>query len=251
MDVIDLVSSDEEEAKPKVAKATPAQTDHDSDDEVCEVAAPPAIERPSAAAGKRKAQGESVRYHDDDADDDIEFMGHTGDIACQDFPHARENCLKAKFVPGAEEQHCQLCFCFVCDKPVSSCSSWKEHCYATHASADWRRKRSDLAAARIAAANAAPAPAWYTTAAGSSSLDPAASAPAWSCERVLAGVTAGSIYPHEEATPSRLKRGVALRTYQKQTLGFMLDRERSTAPSELGTSFVRPEALGTLLPTGV
>ena len=38
---------------------------------------------------------------------------------------------------------------------------------------------------------------------------------------------------------------------QKQTLGFMLDRERSTAPSELGTSFVRPEALGTLLPTGV
>lgn len=48
-----------------------------------------------------------------------------------------------------------------------------------------------------------------------------------------------------------LRPDVRLRTYQKQTIGFMLDRERSSEPSQLGTSFVRPEGAHSVAPMPV
>ena len=69
---------------------------------------------------------------------------------------------------------------------------------------------------------------------------------------MLAEITAGSVYPREEGDFDKgFARGVRLRTYQKQTLGFMLDRERSAEAAAIGTTFVRPERLDCLLPTGV
>ena len=101
------------------------------------------------------------------------------------------------------------------------------------------KAREAQAAADLAAQAAlrAPAPPSRSAAAAGSS----SGAPAWSCERILAAVTQGSIYANEASEHAGLRRDVRLRTYQKQTIGFMLDRERSAEPSSLGTSFVRPE----------
>ena len=42
------------------------------------------------------------------------------------------------------------------------------------------------------------------------------------------------VYPWEEAEPQGLLPGTQLRPYQKQSLAFMLDVERSTDPQLLG-----------------
>jgi hypothetical protein len=28
-------------------------------------------------------------------------------------------------------QHCDMCFCFVCDTEADKCEAWSEHCLAT------------------------------------------------------------------------------------------------------------------------
>ena len=135
---------------------------------------------------------------------------------------ARENCIVCKIERGSEAQHCTLCFCYVCDCVVSSCKAWPEHCRARHSDPYWQRQRAkaaSAAAAAAAAANAAkareaqaaadlrtqaalrvPAPpsSLAAAAAGASSTRVAAvAAPTWSCERILAAVTAGSVYANE------------------------------------------------------
>eukprot|EP01052_Picozoa_sp_SAG31_P008544 SAG31_NODE_434_length_15737_cov_10.315450_4_plen_989_part_00 len=228
-------------------------------------ARPPAAHDGGRAAKRALTCGAAAGSIKSDDDDDVRVEGHTGVLALQDFPHARENCVSFQFMAGCEQDHCKLCYCYVCDLPASACTSWASHCKARHADPVSRRQRAAAAAARLRAAQMEDAPDWHRPAGGTS---PAAAAAAgcWSCERVLDGVTAASVYPREVDGSDGLARGVRLRTYQKQTLGFMLDRERSgsclsarpgagdprmSANAELGTMFVRPERLGVLVPTGV
>eukprot|EP00966_Prymnesium_polylepis_P091511 2118216-Prymnesium_polylepis.1 len=58
----------------------------------------------------------------DEDDDDVKFVGRTGDLALADFPHARENCAAFKYVQGQEQKCCPNCFCYVCEyaQPHSS-----------------------------------------------------------------------------------------------------------------------------------
>eukprot|EP00966_Prymnesium_polylepis_P305506 7060017-Prymnesium_polylepis.1 len=52
---------------------------------------PPPRNAPDAAAGSTSA-GVDGAADADDADDECQFVGRTGDLALADFPHCREKC---------------------------------------------------------------------------------------------------------------------------------------------------------------
>lgn len=76
-------------------------------------------------------------------DDDIIAVGDS----IVRLPHMRQHCTVHKFLSSkptqdshdANSKHCDLCYCFVCDVPVSECKKWisgnmfavQDHCHAT------------------------------------------------------------------------------------------------------------------------
>ena len=54
--------------------------------------------------------------------------------------------------PGFEREHCERCWCGVCEMPVSQCASWPAHCTLTaaKAKADKAAKRAADVEARLA-----------------------------------------------------------------------------------------------------
>ena len=127
---ISLCSSDEEGAPPSVAvklgkrkgkerAVTPSakkeKLQEDSDDEVMVVDRPtpqtadPVTIGASSSSGVAAGAGSSSDVAA--ADDDVEYVGRTGEIALADFPHSRENCCVVKFVPGREKEYCANCYC--------------------------------------------------------------------------------------------------------------------------------------------
>ena len=217
-------------------------------------------------------------------DDELEFLGRTGDNALEDFPHARENCAAVPFGRGDSAQalkHCPQCFCFVCDATAASCVSWPSHCVASHTKPYWRQQRQlfkqrgggkATGAATAAGASATPrlfarppvptpatvplsnplsnhfasssttAVAFTASTASSAATSSASSAsPAsattddmeeYSCERLLREVQ--QVHPIEASAPAGLLSTVRLKPYQKQSLAFMLELERSTDPALTG-----------------
>ena len=164
---------------------------------------------------------------DDDDDDELQYQGHTGAIALADFPHARENCVTKPFRFGAEQQHCANCYCYVCDDLASKCPQWDSHCAATHTKQVWQQARQAWktkdAPAAPAAAAAAPAAAARNPTSRSRRAQ-ACTTGARACTQVYpVGCGAGGLLP-----------SVQLRPYQKQSLAFMLDIEKSTDPGLLG-----------------
>ena len=43
-------------------------------------------------------------------EEDLQYCGHTGQIALSDYPHARHNCAEHAFVPGNEVNRCSQCY---------------------------------------------------------------------------------------------------------------------------------------------
>ncbi|XP_040384342.1 uncharacterized protein LOC102704001 [Oryza brachyantha] len=100
------------------------------DDDCCILAADPLAHDvvPTAAA---------------DANDDIAVVAESGKVACRDYPHPRSVCAKYPFLTTSHEDHCQQCFCYVCDVPAP-CSTWKGkkgHCHASDKDKEWKVKR--------------------------------------------------------------------------------------------------------------
>lgn len=178
-----------------------------------------------AALGKRKALPITAPDPAPQDDDELQFLGRSGQLALADFPHARENCLQKPFKLGDKrsKEFCANCFCLVCDKPASTCGEWAEHCQATHASSEWRAARE---AQRQRDLQRPPA----SAAAASSSSSSSTARPAkkhdegWGAERLLKACE--QVHPVEEAQPRGLLSSITLRPYQKQDLAFMLERER-------------------------
>ena len=81
--------------------------------------------------------------------DDVQVVGHTGTSALRDLPHARRDCAVHPF-DASPPKHCPQCYCYVCDKPASSCALWSAHCHATPACSMWKFARR-LASAGVAA----------------------------------------------------------------------------------------------------
>jgi hypothetical protein len=64
-------------------------------------------------------------------------------VACRDYPHPRHFCLNFPFGSTPNSSHCDLCYCYVCDKPAP-CAEWTistSHCNA-YDSALWNLCRT-------------------------------------------------------------------------------------------------------------
>ncbi|KAF4398857.1 hypothetical protein CsatB_002318 [Cannabis sativa] len=74
---------------------------------------------------------------------DLTVLAEKGKVACRDYPHSRHLCLKYPFDQTSHESYCELCYCYVCDKPAP-CSSWTEpkpaHCHASEQE-EWKFQR--------------------------------------------------------------------------------------------------------------
>ena len=89
------------------------------------------------------------RAADPESDDEVEFLQETKPAA---QIHARYDCHLKPMRPGFEREHCELCWCGVCETPVSQCASWPAHCTLTaaKAKADKAAKRAADVEARLA-----------------------------------------------------------------------------------------------------
>ena len=108
---------------------------------------------PSKAAASSSAASSSAasssRAADPESDDEVEFLQETKPAA---QIHARYDCHLKPMRPGFEREHCELCWCGVCETPVSQCGSWSAHCTLTaaKAKADKAAKRAADVEARLA-----------------------------------------------------------------------------------------------------
>ena len=183
-----------------VAKREPEPIDSDAEDSESgceEVVAPPARNWNKGASGNGGSSS-----NDAAPDDDVTFVGRSGQFALCDFPHARENCAVHPF-GTSPRTFCAQCFCYVCDQPASKCASWFEHCHATHTSTEWRARR------RSAQERPQVSPSPVPLAFGSPPPPAAGRSGPWTCERVLKAVE--QVYPVEEPEPPGLLSSVRLK----------------------------------------
>ena len=184
---------------------------------------PTADEADVELSDKQRAKQPTVQQPVAEGDaDEVTITGASGDVALADFPHSREHCILFKMADGAA-QHCPNCYCYVCDNPASACDEWASHCHAVHTSDAWLKLRRE----RREAATRPP-----TSSEGQGGAVMVREA--WSGDRLLEAVT--QVFPREEAEPAGLARGIQLRPYQRQSLAFMCDVERSLDTSLLGSS---------------
>ena len=117
---------------------------------------------------------------------------------------------------------------------------WAQHCQATHTQPQWKQARAQWAASggKPPAPKAAASSSSSAASSSSSSSQPAApkQPPAkqadWSCEQLLKAIEC--VYPVETPEPPGFAPGMQLRPYQRQSLAFMLDVERSKDQSLVG-----------------
>jgi hypothetical protein len=85
----------------------------------------------------------------DEEDDDLEVLDNDQAV----LPHLREDCPQFLFsMEGSHSLHCDGCYCFVCDNPVTSCVDWPAHCSACSSGPSafkWKKLRKQHRAARI------------------------------------------------------------------------------------------------------
>ena len=170
-----------------------------------------------------------------------------------------------------EHKCCQNCYCYVCDAPAKECPEWADnHCKASHLVAAWQQRRQQWKARQAAAATvkAGGAPA----ATGGAPQPRQSEEKRWSCDAFyrallqalrpcpaslrpsppshlptfppphlptspplhLSASPPRQVYPKEEPQPAGLLSSITLRPYQKQSLAFMIDLERSTRPETAG-----------------
>ena len=183
-----------------------------------------------------------MRAAADDEDDDVVMEGRTGDLALSDFPHAREWCLAIKFQPGREQEHCPNCYCFVCDDrgqvhrleeplqggalvPYRQRSGSRE--VAKLATA---HRRARLPARRPRRRRPPPRPRPRPLAAN---VKPVI-IHEWASMTSLKAIE--QVYMREQPAPAGLLSSITLRPYQKQSVAFMVDLERSTDATLLGSN---------------
>ena len=231
--------------------------DNDDDDEIEEVAAPNRFQIDSAGVTAAAA----ATANDDDL---IIITGHKGDNTLADFPHSREHCVVhplQKNLTGTttlsnnnnnnSKKYCPNCYCWVCDIRAADCKHWDQHCVAMFASTFWRNERERLKQA--AKATASDTTAGHATVPRSSAaavipttsttptqeeLQRYAHLPEPSAYSVSAWLDQATyIYPQELTPPPTVVTN--LRHYQKQSLAFMVNVERSDDASLQGRGKTR------------
>ncbi|KAM0050938.1 hypothetical protein Hdeb2414_s0007g00229561 [Helianthus debilis subsp. tardiflorus] len=85
----------------------------------------------------------------DDDDDEIVVVSEKGQVACRDYPHSRHLCIKFPFSTTPNHNHCNQCYCYVCDS-LAPCVFWgngsssADHCRATDKDEFWKRERKNV-----------------------------------------------------------------------------------------------------------
>ncbi|KAL9189332.1 hypothetical protein ACHAXT_011822 [Thalassiosira profunda] len=209
-----------------------SDTEEDADPDVMEVAA-------SAAASQWKQAAAASSSLTNDSDEELAIVGTKGSNALVDFPHARTNCVTYPF-SGDKAKKCANCYCYVCDIPASECKEWTYHCVATHEDRRWReererakrRAREPASAARAGTSAAATSTnrqriTFSLPAARASSRSNARTPVELSVRKLLEKVT--TVHPVEISPPVGSGFTTSLRHYQKQSLAFMVDTERTSS----------------------
>ena len=187
--------------------------------EQCSSKLEPPQKRAKIASGGAAAAAAAAAAGPDD-DDDVVMEKEVGSNALVDFPHARSNCIVQRFAVGNFANTCANCYCYVCDVPAASCDTWAQHCEATHADSHWRAEREHERQRKQAA---------LTNGADATFTGPHVTI---SCDELMRQLE--QVYPVEVPTPAGLV-DVELRHYQRQSLAFMLDRERTFDGAAVGT----------------
>lgn len=195
----------EHEFRKKVPRLTEKQYKDDLENEVVEV-------NPETA---KKTITVLNTPSSNNNEDDVLYTGRKGEIALSDFPHCRENCVNFSFIVGKEKEYCQNCFCYVCDIPASQCQIWEEHCRASHKLPQWRQAREAQKVKQQKQDNSKPT--------SSTSIKEYK----WTLEELLSALE--QVYPREEAEPDGLNPHILLKPYQKQSLAFCIDIERTSS----------------------
>jgi hypothetical protein len=130
---------------------------------------------------------------------------------------------------------------YVCDTPASACPEWAckgKHCQAKHDDPKWQALRAAWKAHGGAppadGSSSAPLPAGGGSSAADDDHEPyhRHHVTRLSCDEFLDRIQ--QVYPREEVEPPGFPPALKLRPYQRQSLAFMLDVERSTDPALVG-----------------
>ncbi len=144
----------------------------------------------------KKQHVEAVASSSTDVDDCV-VTATSGKNPLVDFPHARWNCCSVPIVwgqTGNASAFCPNCHCAICDVPASECEMWTQHCSADPRDPQVRKMREIV--------------------------QKTGNLPARNCN--LSQIK--QIYPTEVDVQFKT---VALKTYQKQCVSWMLDNEKN------------------------
>lgn len=182
--------------------------------------------------------------NDHEEEEELTIVATKGQNALMDFPHSRENCATHPFATSINKAvHCSNCYCYVCDVLASECVVWLLHCNASHNDRKWRLERESAkrrvrdglppVADRTQTATTAPRSlaallaAYSTTSPSRNIAIRAGPRPAadYSVRNLLQRLTI--VHPVEMQPPVGSVFVTPLRHYQKQSLAFMVDCERT------------------------
>lgn len=173
--------------------------------------------------------------NDHEEEEELTIVATKGQNALMDFPHSRENCASHPFATSINKAvHCSNCYCYVCDVLASECVVWSLHCNASHNDRKWRSER-ESAKRRVQVGLPPVADRTQTATTAAPRLLSALSATAiragprpaadYSVRNLLQRLTI--VHPVEMQPPVGSVFVTPLRHYQKQSLAFMVDAERT------------------------
>ena len=99
-----------------------------SDDDCVVIDAPLQVIATITSSSSSSSSSQTVPADDSK---ELEIVGTTGQNALEDFPHARQDCVKFPMNKSTAIFFCNNCYCYVCDVKASECPSWlNSHCRA-------------------------------------------------------------------------------------------------------------------------
>ena len=244
-------------ATTSAASATTRLVSHEDDDDVMEVTNSSSQWRNASSAlpttsnatqgnlkDDRNYSTNDATQNDHEEEEELTIVATKGQNALMDFPHSRENCATHPFATSINKAvHCSNCYCYVCDVLASECVVWLLHCNASHNDRKWRLERESAkrrvrdglppVADRTQTATTAPRSlaallaAYSTTSPSRNIAIRAGPRPAadYSVRNLLQRLTI--VHPVEMQPPVGSVFVTPLRHYQKQSLAFMVDCERT------------------------
>ena len=131
----------------------------------------------------------------------ITLLKTSGHNPLSDYPHARFHCVVVPFQPSSStvSLHCPNCYCYACDVPVKSCTSWHTHCFASSDQPEWEEYRRQILLKRSQATAKTKLCSSTATAKSSTAATATATATATAAAAAIELIPAGTPHgPHAE-----------------------------------------------------